>query len=62
MENYLERGEEERYSAEISLDAEGNVEKVELRGEKPSLWQRIIEINMKELQLSNLSPETEGNN
>ena len=62
MENYLEREKEERYSVEISLDAEGSVEKIELRGEKSSLWKRIIEINMKRLQVLNLHPGREGYN
>lgn len=62
MENYFERKKEEKYSVEISIDAEGIVEKVELRGEKPSLWQRIIEVNMRYLQLPNLYSGTKENN
>jgi hypothetical protein len=62
MENYSKRKGEEKYSVEISLDAEGSVEKVELRGEKSSLWKRIIGINMKKLQLLNLNPGGEKNN
>ena len=62
MENYSERKREEKYSAEISLDAEGSVEKIKLVGEKSSLWKRIIEINMNRLQMLNLHPEKEGTN
>lgn len=62
MENYSKGKPEEKYSAEISLGAEGSVEKVELRGEKSSLWKRIIGINMKKLQILNLHPEKEGSN
>ncbi len=60
MEDYFKR--QETYSAEISLDAEGIIKMVELSGEKPSLWQRIIEINMSELQLPTLNSGTEENN
>ncbi len=59
---YSEREPEEKYSVEVSLDARGNVEKVELKGEKSSLWKRIIEINMKKLQTLNMIPGKEGNN
>lgn len=62
MEDYSERKREEKYSVEISLDGKGNIEKVELMGEKSSLWKRIIGINLKNLQMLNRNPGTEKNN